>query len=237
MFGWRAPIWMVAAMAAVGALAVLFFVPNSAEGQSARASIAAQFRALGNYRVLTSFGLIFLMMIALWGLNTFIAPYLTDVVGAPAAWISGVLLLTGIGATIGIFVGGRLADVRPIETLRYSYPLMALVYVAIYWLGPSTLWVGLAVVSLVAVPITLVATTVQNRVLKGAGEAPDLASTLISSVFNVGTATGSWISATALGAGIAYAQLPVISIAAALVASVLAYVVTAHDRREAVALA
>ncbi|MBN9316661.1 MAG: MFS transporter [Devosia sp.] len=237
MLGWRAPLWMVAAMATVGALAVLVFVPDSSTGQSARASIATQFRALGNHRVLTSFALIFLMMIALWGLNTFIAPYLTDVVGVPAAWISGVLLLTGIGATVGIFIGGRLADLRPTETLRYAYPLLAAVYVAVYVLSPGNLWLGIALAGLIALPITLVATTVQNRVLKGAGEAPDLASTLISSVFNVGTATGSWISATALGAGFAYAQLPLISVAAALCASVLAYFVTARDRREALAVA
>jgi len=235
LLGWRAPIWMVASMAAVGAVAVLFFVPNSRDGQSARASIAAQFRALGNYRVLTSFVLIFLMMLALWGLNTFISPYLTDVVGVPAPWISGVLLLTGIGATVGIFIGGRLADLRPIETLRYAYPLLALVYTAVYLLAPGDLWLGLATVSLVALPITLVATTVQNRVLKGAGEAPDLASTLISSVFNLGTATGSWISATALSAGLVYAQLPLLSIGAALAASIVGLIATSRDRREAVA--
>ncbi len=233
LFGWRVPIWMVGAMATIGAVAVLIFVPNSSEGQSARASIANQFRALGNSRVLTSFALIFLMMVTLWGVNTFISPYLTEVVGVPEEWIAAVLLLLGVGATIGIFIGGRLADLRPIETLRYSYPLLALVCCAIYFLAPTGMWVGIAVVALLALPITLVATTVQNRVLIGAKAAPDLASTLISSVFNIGTATGSWISAGALATGLAYAQLPLISIGAAIIASVLAFVVTARDRREA----
>jgi MFS transporter, DHA1 family, inner membrane transport protein len=230
IFGWRAPIWMVAAMAGAGAVAVLLFVPSTSKGQAERASLVKQFSALGNQRVMTSFALIFLMMISLWGLNTFIAPYLTEVVGAPETWISGILLLFGLIATIGIFVGGRLADLQPLATLRYAYPLMAASYLAVFLFAPSGLWIGIVLVSLLSFPITLVATTVQNRVLIGAKEAPDLASTLISSVFNVGTATGSWISATALSAGLVYAQLPLISGGAAVMASILALTVTALDK-------
>ena len=81
--GWRAPLWMVAAMAGVGAVAVLVLVPASKAGEDKRQSIGAQLRALGNQRVLTSFALIFLMMVALWSLNTFVAPYLTRVIEAP----------------------------------------------------------------------------------------------------------------------------------------------------------
>jgi MFS transporter, DHA1 family, inner membrane transport protein len=152
------------------------------------------------------------------------------VVGAPETWISGILLLFGLIATIGIFVGGRLADLQPLATLRYAYPLMAASYLAVFLFAPSGLWIGIVLVSLLSFPITLVATTVQNRVLIGAKEAPDLASTLISSVFNVGTATGSWISATALSAGLVYAQLPLISGGAAVMASILALTVTALDK-------
>jgi MFS transporter, DHA1 family, inner membrane transport protein len=101
---------------------------------------------------------------------------------------------------------------------------------AVFLFAPSGLWIGIVLVSLLSFPITLVATTVQNRVLIGAKEAPDLASTLISSVFNVGTATGSWISATALSAGLVYAQLPLISGGAAVMASILALTVTALDK-------
>ena len=118
--------------------------------------------------------------------------------------MSPILLLTGITATIGIFLGGRLADRRPNETLRYSYPLMALLYLLAYFLAPTSLWVGLALATVLVFPLTLVATTVQNRVLIGARAAPDLASTLISSVFNVGTAFGSFVAASSLNAGMSY---------------------------------
>jgi predicted MFS family arabinose efflux permease len=51
------------------------------------------------------------------------------------------------------------------------------------------------------------AAALQTRILKGAEAAPDLASTLISSVFNLGIAAGSAVGAVALDNGFSYAQL------------------------------
>lgn len=229
--GWRATIWMVCALAMVAIIGITLFVPSGSDADARTSDVSAQFRALANAQVLTSFALIFLMMIALWNLNTFIAPYLMEVVGMPAGWLAPTLLGFGLVATFGTLTGGLLADRNPIATLRWCYVGFACAYAAVILLSTSNLYVGLAAVTLIVLPLTLVSTAVQNRVLIGAKAAPELASTLISSVFNTGTALGSSIGAAALSAGLAYAQLPYISLAAATAAAILAIAVTAMDRR------
>ena len=54
----------------------------------------------------------------------------------------------------------------------------------------------------------------QNRVLRGAADAPDLASTLMSSMFNVGIAAGASLGAIMLSSGATYAHLPWVGFAA-----------------------
>lgn len=230
-WGWRTTFWLVASLAVLAAVGITLFVPKGADADAKTSSVAAQFHALGNMQVLTSFALIFLMMIALWSLNTFIAPYLVHVVGMPDGWLAAVLLGFGLVATAGTFIGGSLADRAPIATLRWGYIAFAIVYLATSLVAGINVYVGIGVVTLVVLPLTLVSTTVQNRVLIGAKEAPDLASTLISSVFNAGTALGSLLGASALGSGLPYARLPLFSLTAATLAAILAVVVTAMDRR------
>lgn len=231
-WGWRTTFWLVGGLAVIAVIGITLFVPKGSDADAKTSGVAAQFRALANMQVLTSFALIFLMMIAMWSLNTFIAPYLVEVVGMPAGWLAVVLLGFGLVATLGTFIGGPLADRAPIPTMRWCYIAFAGAYLAISLLAGTNLYVGIGVVTLFVLPLTLVATTVQNRVLIGAKEAPELASTLISSVFNAGTALGSLLGASALSAGVTYGQLPLLSLGAATLAAILAVVVTTMDRRK-----
>ncbi len=72
----------------------------------------------------------------------------------------------------------------------------------------------------------------QARVLIGAGEAPDLASTLISSVFNVGIASGAWFGALSLAKGAPLASLPMIGAITMAASCVLVALALVSDRRE-----
>ena len=58
----------------------------------------------------------------------------------------------------------------------------------------------------------------QMRVVEAARDAPNLASTLNQSAFNLGNATGAWLGAQALLAGMPYAQLPYLSAGLAAIA-------------------
>ena len=75
------------------------------------------------------------------------------------------------------------------------------------------------------------AAPVQTRILSGARDAPNLASTLISTAFNVGIAAGPWLGGLALNAGWGYARLPLISVLFVAAALVVAIVSAGLERR------
>jgi DHA1 family inner membrane transport protein len=79
---------------------------------------------------------------------------------------------------------------------------------------------------------------VQARILKGAADAPHLASTLISTAFNIGIAAGAWLGGLALNAEWGYARLPWISVffvAAALAVAILSVVLERRAEASVVA--
>ena len=80
------------------------------------------------------------------------------------------------------------------------------------------------------------AAPVQARILKGAADAPNFASTLISTAFNIGIAAGPWLGGLALNAGWGYARLPWISVFFVAAALAVAILSAALERRAAPAL-
>ncbi|MBU1306264.1 MAG: MFS transporter [Alphaproteobacteria bacterium] len=231
-FGWQATFILVALMASAAFFGVLVLVPADGARQGKSASLSNQFRALANRTVLASFALIFLMMVSFWSFSTFLAPFYFEVVGLPPPWLPAALFGGGLVATLGIFIGGKLADTHPTETLRWSFPALVLTCAAAATLAGLSMPLGLAVAMFLVFPVTLVATTVQNRVLVRASSAPDLASTLISSVFNVGIAAGSWLGASAIASGMTYNLLPLIGVLGAAVATIVAHRAAQDDQRK-----
>ena len=73
----------------------------------------AQVRALRDRRVLTSYALIVLHMIAFWSLSTFIAPYFIETGGVGEDMLPLILFAFGLFGGIGIVAGGRYADRYP----------------------------------------------------------------------------------------------------------------------------
>jgi MFS transporter, DHA1 family, inner membrane transport protein len=220
-FGWRAAFWMVLAMASISTVAIAIFVGN-AVGNEARATLARQFRALANVQVLSAYAMIILFMVGFWSLNTFVASYLTDVGSVPLAWVPIVLMVTGICGTIGTMLGGRLADRGAGSTLVFGLPAIAAGFGLLYLAGQGNALNTAAAFGLLWLVGTIVLTPLQLRVVEGASDAPELASTLISSIFNVGVALGASLGASSLAGGVELSDLPAYGIAGTLAAGAVA---------------
>jgi len=76
-----------------------------------------------------------------------------------------------------------------------------------------------------------IGTPIQTRILTWTADAPNLASSLIPSGFNVGIALASSIGALLLDTGFGYRSLPVLGIFAMLVAAGVAALSHAAERR------
>jgi DHA1 family inner membrane transport protein len=229
-WGWRATFALVAVFAALAAVAVAVLVPD-ARGERRATPLGHQVRALLNRTVISAYALIVLMMTATFSFVTFIAPYMQEAAGIGPDVLPLVLLGFGVVGAAGTFAGGRLTDRFPTGALVASYLVAAAGYGAT-WLGmPRSTAVGMAAIVVVAAAGSVAALSAQNRILVGAFRAPELASTLMSSVFNVGIAAGAALGAAALNAGLPAASLPLVGFAAMAAASAIAVAAALTDPR------
>lgn len=233
--GWRATFWIVGSIGIVAALAMAAFVPKDAAHREQHASMAEQFRVLGNPQVYMTYIIIIVMMIGFFGLVTFVSPWLTQVGGVPPVVVPWVLLLFGIASVISILVGGRLNDSYPNQTLLFSFVFWAFAF-ALALLAPGN--ATIAVIAIFTIGLTNINNAaLQTRILRGAAAAPDLASTLISSVYNTGIAIGAYVAAFALERGMGYAEIPWFGVIFSIAAGIICALTLASERRKRLALA
>jgi DHA1 family inner membrane transport protein len=234
-FGWRATFWIVGSIGIVAGIAMALFVPRDAAHREQHASMAAQFRVLANPQVYLTYAMIVVMMVGFFSLVTFVYPWLTLVGGVPASYVPWVLLLFGIGSVVSILVGGRLNDRFPNQTLMFSFVFWTAVF-ALALFAPGNPYIAVAAV--LGVGLTnFNNATLQTRILRGAAAAPDLASTLISSVYNTGIAIGAYLAAFALERGMGYAEIPWFGVIFSIAAGIICALTLASERRKRLALA
>ncbi|CAG1010631.1 MAG: MFS transporter [Rhizobiaceae bacterium] len=231
LFGWRATFWAMFALGIVATAAMIALLPRNRSGNApAPANLAGEVRVLGRQQVWTSLILMLLLMIGQFVPYTYIAPLLQEVTGLSAATVPWVLLLNGIGATLGVFVGGRLAGWRLMPSLIALLAAQSAVLVAMYLSSENPLPM-VAVIVVWGTVNFAIGTPIQTRILTWTADAPNLASSLIPSGFNVGIALAASIGATLLSAGFGYRSLPVLGIFAMLVAAGVAAASHAAERR------
>jgi DHA1 family inner membrane transport protein len=139
------------------------------------------------------------------------------------------LLLYGVGATIGVFVGGRLADWKLMPSLIGILAIQAISFGIVYFVAPHAWIMAIAVLFWGGVNFAF-GSPVQSRVLAWAGDSPNLASALIPSGFNIGIAIGAILGGELLNAGFGYANLPLIGVVSLLLAFGIAVLSYAWER-------
>jgi MFS transporter, DHA1 family, inner membrane transport protein len=205
--GWRATFWAVMAVGFVAATALGFAIPSRSTSRGG--GVAREFAVIRKWRVLLPILISMISSASLFSVFTYIAPILEHVADFGPRQVTWVLLLFGVGLTIGNLIGGRLADWRRVPSIVGCFILLVLVLVgfaySIYSQVPAvvtmTIWAALAFALI---------SPLQTWVVDAASEAPNLASTLNQSAFNLGNSIGAWLGGAAIGYGIPYADLPLL---------------------------
>jgi len=221
LWGWRATFWVMGALGVVAIVAMLVLLPRTAGATARPAGLAREVRVLGRQQVWTSLILMLMLMIGQFGLFTYITPTLLEVTGLDESLIPWVLLLNGAGATVGVLVGGRLADWKLMPSLIALLFLQAVVLAVIYAVSPYPVPMIVAIAVWGGLNFAIGA-PIQTRILAWTADASNLASSLIPSGFNVGIALAASLGAAMLNAGYGYRSLPAAGALAMLVATVVA---------------
>jgi DHA1 family inner membrane transport protein len=229
-FGWRATFWAMGILGLLASLAIVLWVPGTSGSGDARPALGRQIKVLGRQQAWTSLFLMLMLMIGQFVPFTYIAPLLQEVTGLDPVWIPWVLLLNGVGSTVGVFLGGRLADWKLMPSLIAMLALQVVVLLAFYLASPYPVPMVVAVFVWGALNFAI-GTPIQTRILSWTADAPGLASSLIPSGFNIGIALAASLGATMLNAGLGYQSLPLAGAAALLLAVGVAAFSFAWERR------
>ncbi|MCK8785722.1 MFS transporter [Roseomonas sp. NAR14] len=213
--GWRATFWAVVAIGLLAAAALALWLPAGLKAEPV--ALRRELRALAGRQVLLAMLVSALASASLFSVFTYIAPLLQHVTGLSQDWTTAALLLFGVGLTVGNLIGGRMADWRLMPSVIGLFVALAAVLAGFSVTAARATPALLTLFAWGALAFALVS-PLQIRVVNEARDAPNLASTVNQGVFNIGNAAGAWIGGVAIGAGVGYAEIPLIGAAVALVA-------------------
>jgi DHA1 family inner membrane transport protein len=232
--GWRNTFWAVVVIGFAAAFALYAWLPRNMPAPRMR--LIHEARSLGSTQVILAMLISVVVSASLFGVFTYITPILEDVTLISPHEVTLMLLLFGIGLTVGNFLGGWLGDWKlmpsVIGILALLIPVLSLFTLTSASLVPAAVTIfcwGLLAFALIS--------PLQMRVVNEAAQAPNLASTLNQGAFNLGNAAGAWIGGLALTNGLAYRELPWIGVALAAVAFTLSFLSHRLDVRASVARA
>lgn len=213
MLGWRAAFWAVTAIGVVAFAVLIVLVPGNVGVNEKPASLRQELAVLGRPQVLLGLAMTVFGFAGLFVVFTYVQPILTRLTGFSEAAVSPILLVFGVGLSIGNVAGGRLADRGLGRALIGTLAVLALVLVGL----AAVLQIkGLAVAFIFLLGIAAFATVapLQLRVLEAAGaEGRTLASSLNIAAFNLGNALGAWAGGITIDLGLGLAALPLVAAA------------------------
>ncbi|EWY37633.1 DHA1 family MFS transporter [Skermanella stibiiresistens SB22] len=227
--GWRSTFWGVVAISVLAELAIIIWVPKG--GEEAPSNLLSEFRVVRRPQVLLAMGISVLASSSLFSVFTYITPILQEVTGVSPHGVTLVLLLFGVGLTIGNLLGGRLADWKLMPSVIGIFcalvPVLAAFSFTSAWFIPAVITIfvwGVLVFALVA--------PLQMRVVDEARGAPNLAAILNQGAFNLGNASGAWFGGIAISSGLSYTAIPWVGVVLALAALGVTLLSTTLQRRQ-----
>lgn len=166
----------------------------------------------------------------LFAAYTYIAPITTGVTGLPQAAVPAVLIVFGIGMTLGNSLAGFLIDRGPTRALFVSFgaivvslALLALTATSPVGLVGSVLLIGASAAAL--------SPAIQVRLQDLARESRTIGAALNHSALNVGNSLGAGLGGVALAVGLGYLSPILVGLAMSVAGVLIAVVGTLLGRR------
>ncbi|MDN3496379.1 MFS transporter [Planococcus sp. APC 4015] len=220
-FGWRTAFMIVAAIFALATIAIGFFVPQHA-GEPER-TLRQELKVFRIGQVWLALGVGAIGFGGFFAVYSYIAPVVTDVAGSPAWAVPIVLVVMGLGMTVGNLVGGHLADVDLRRTLIGGFALLAVV-LALFALTATWIWaVGFFVFATGFVSAAL-SPTIQTRLMDVAEDNQSIAAAVNHSALNLGNSLGAFLGGVVIALGWGFLAPSWVGVALALGGLALALV-------------
>ncbi|WP_431907266.1 MFS transporter [Nonomuraea jabiensis] len=209
--GWRATFLAVAACCAAGFALVARLVPDVRE-PSGGGSAVSELRVFRDRDVRLAIAVTAVGNAGLLMVFTFFAPLVTEVTGFAGGAVAALLLVYGVGAAVGNFLGGRLSDRAPMAAQLGLLGVLAAVLV-LMWAGSGSMAVTAVMVFVLGAAGFAVIPGMQARVLATASAAPTLAMAVNASAYQLAAAFAAWLGGRVIDGGLGLSSLYVVAAA------------------------
>ncbi|WP_234659624.1 MFS transporter [Agromyces marinus] len=238
--GWRWAFGVVAIATLAGAAVVRAVLPadgpartvpagaSEADAAEASARTAAPPDRASMRGVLAVCLVTAIVMIGQYAALTYVAPLLTDVVGASPAAVAPLLFASGLAGAAGLIVAGSAIARDSVRALVVAITVLAIALVAIA--AEPGLWPGIIAYTVWGFAFGAIPPLLQTRLLQAAPpDRRDAASALYTTAFNIGIGGGALVGGLLFGA-FGAASVPV-AYAALLVVAAVVVVASARAAR------
>ncbi len=193
---WRGGFWAVVALTVLSTIACALGLP--ATTATAEPSLRRELTTMRSPRLWGVYAVTILTTAAYMISFNYLAAVLADVTHVSELWIPAVLALFGVGAFVGLSVGGRISDRRPHHALLIGAIGIAVLSVLLTTLADHASAV-VPIVFLLGIAAFLLNPAIYGRVFAIAADAPTLAGATTVSAFQLGISLTPVFAGAALG--------------------------------------
>ncbi|MGN0934861.1 MFS transporter [Acinetobacter amyesii] len=202
--GWRMSFAAITLLGIITMLALWKALPH--QQQTEKPDVRAELKVLTRMPVVLALLTTVMSAGAMFSLYTYIAPSLKVFTHASPELITFMLVLIGIGFSIGNHFGGKFADQSLDKTLIGFLVLLMLMMLLFPILATTTIGAAIALIIWGAAAFAVVP-PLQMHVMTVAHDAPGLASSVNIGAFNLGNALGAVAGAAVLNLNLSYAAV------------------------------
>lgn len=225
--GWRAAYLVVAGIFALTFVAVATLVPWQAGNP--KATMANELKAFSRLQVWLALLIGAIGFGGFFAVYTYVAPMVTTITGLKESAVPLVLILIGLGMTVGNLIGGRVAD-RALKPGMLAFFVILLLGLGALYFTASTV-VGLLVsLFVISAACCAMSPTIQTRLMDVAHESQSIAAALNHSALNIANAAGAYLGGLTIAAGFGYLSPVVVGAILCVAGIALAVVSFSIDR-------
>lgn len=219
--GWRAAFVVVAAIFALAAVCIAFFVPAH-DGDAAR-TFRAELRVFRIRQVWLTLAVGAIGFGGFFAVYSYVAPMVTEVAGSPTWVVPVVLVVMGLGMTVGNILGGVLADIDLRRTLLGGFVALAIVQ-SLLAVSAQTLWALALFIFATGLVSSCVSPAIQTRLMDVAEDNQSIAAALNHSALNMGNSLGAFLGGAVIAVGWGFVAPAWVGVALAVAGLALAVV-------------
>lgn len=197
-WGWRTAFLIVAVVFAAAAACIAAFVPKH-PGEPGR-TLRSELGVFRVGQVWLTLGIGAIGFGGFFAVYSYVAPLVTDVAGSPQWVVPIVLVIVGLGMTVGNLLGGFLADRDLRRTLVLG--MVALTAVLVLLAVLSFQIILLAVLAFaVGLVSSVLSPAIQTRLMDVAGDNQSIAAAMNHSALNIGNSLGAFLGGAVIAWG------------------------------------